>query len=85
MPRLRRSNCLAFALAAWLRLRGYVLIRRSHVFRWIPHVLWTDKHRRHLVSFKPDDPEERPGRSQFRWLWFAGRMRWGDSHDPPPG
>jgi len=72
---MRRSNCLVFAVYAWMRLGGYVVARRSHHSRLYPHFLWLDFSRRHIVSFKPAKPV--PG-FHSRWIWFKGQMRWGD-------
>lgn len=68
-----RCNCLIWAIAAWRRFGGYILVRRSH---WgpFPHFLWVDKRRRHVISYKPLNPEL----SRWRPIWFYGAVRWGD-------
>lgn len=78
---MRRSNCLVFALALYVRRRrrgreGYLLFRRS---RWgsFPHVLYGERRRDgavRMVSYKPADPTKRKKPPAM----FRGSSVWGD-------
>lgn len=76
------GNCLLWALSAWWRLGGYILIRRSRG-GYYPHFLWTDRRdddvHRHIVSFVPATEAERARQVPLLLtLVFTGRMVWGD-------
>jgi hypothetical protein len=75
---MRRSNCLIWAVAMWLRRGGlgYVSIRRS---RWgrFPHFLYTERRRGvlRMVSYVPVQPRHKECPPPV----FQGRVRWGDA------
>lgn len=76
-----RGNCLIYALRKWWREGGYLVIRRSHASRFIPHVLHLDAdmcaHKRCMSHFVPC-------RQKMDWkkfvhkLWFTGKVKKGD-------
>lgn len=77
MTRAMRSNCLLFALLLWLRVGGYLVVRRS---RWgpFPHFLHgrLRRGRLRLVGYVPRSPR----RHILPPPLFRGRVHWGD-HD----
>lgn len=71
--RLRRSNCLLFALAAWRRWGGYFAVRRTrHLVGW--H--WLVRHPRYdrWVAFEPMQYHATWWREAVAKLWYAGRV-----------
>lgn len=74
---MRRTNCLFWALALYLRRKrvGYVLVRRS---RWgrFPHFLYGEvrRGRWRIVSYVPVQPRHKECPPPV----FAGRVKWGD-------
>lgn len=75
-PRLRsprRSNCLVWALAAWAKWGGYLLVRRSHWGPW-PHFLWSAD-LREFWSYVPLHPRRRA--MPWHIVWFRGEVREG--------
>lgn len=71
--RMRRSNCLFFALAAWRRWGGYFAVRRTrHLVGW--H--WLVRHPRYdrWVAFEPLAYHATWWREVVAKLWYAGRV-----------
>ena len=76
-----RSNCMAFAVALYVRRKrsgheGYLVMRRS---RWgcFPHILHAEQRKSgalRIVSYIPIHPRRKP----IPPALFDGRSKWGD-------
>jgi len=72
----QRENCVFWALRQLRRHGGYVALRRSLHFRWIPHLLWSPD----LVtwtSYSPIRPKQ-GWKVLLDCLWFEGYIQEGD-------
>jgi hypothetical protein len=58
-----RTNCVFFAVGRLHRLGGYLVIRRSHHSKWMPHVAWAP-------SIEGLDVEEFKPIAPFRGNWL---------------
>lgn len=67
------SNCLFWALRKYAREGGYLGMRRSHHWRWIPHFIWS-KDLKEWHGFVPLSPKNGPIAKLFCW-WFRGEVK----------
>ena len=76
-------NCLTFALWMWLRLGGYLIIRKSRHQR-IPHFLWASEGSLDEVQgirhYTPLHPRKS---GWWRALWFKGGVKYRDRQPCP--
>lgn len=69
----KRSNCLAWAWWRFWSRGGYLVTRRSHYSRVVPHFLWS----RDLKTFWSYSPIK-PKRPPWDFLYFRGWIKRGD-------
>ena len=71
-----RGNCLIFAVALWLRVGGYLVVRRSR-WGWWPHFLHGRRGRDgklRVVGYAPIKPRRKAVPPPL----FRGTVHWGD-------
>ncbi len=68
----RSCNCLVWAGARWIRKGGYLAIRSSRFFRFIPHFV-TSRTGRFWWGYAPTAPKW-TWRAMFHALWFRGHV-----------
>ncbi len=71
---MKRCNCLVFVLMKLRREGGYVEIRPSRSFRFIPHFLHLSKDRRILSHWQPLTPYH-DWRVVLHKIWFKGEVK----------
>lgn len=67
-----RGNCLLWALGMYFRHGGYIAMRRSHQWRYVPHFLWS-KDLITWLGFAPVHPASGPLVGLLKW-WFRGEV-----------
>jgi hypothetical protein len=65
--RVKKSNCIIFALRRWFKYGGYVVLRKSN-FGWWPHMIWT----KDFATFEEFAPRIHNANMAFPPLLFKG-------------
>lgn len=78
---MKHGNCLIYAIRKWIKEGGYLVIRRSHASKIIPHFLHLDDSacfdKQCLSQFAPDYPKSTWQKFVHK-LWFKGTVKRGD-------
>lgn len=74
-----KSNCLIFSFKKFYKEGGYLIIRRSHYSRFIPHFMWSPDLKDAVIEqYVPVNPKHQLVKILFHKILFEGYIKTDD-------